>query len=79
VTVNTTMDIRELPSRLDEAIAVTSAGGEVTLTDGAIVRARLVPVKSPATQRTPGLHAGAIQASPDFDSPLPDDFWTGRE
>ena len=26
----------------------------------------------------PGLHAGAIQTAPDFDAPLPDDFWMGR-
>jgi hypothetical protein len=28
--------------------------------------------------RTPGLHAGAIQAAEDFDAPLPDEFWAGR-
>jgi hypothetical protein len=28
--------------------------------------------------RLPGLHAGAIQTAPDFDAPLPDDFWAGQ-
>lgn len=28
--------------------------------------------------RLPGLHPGAMQASEDFDAPLPDEFWTGR-
>ena len=31
----TTIDIRELPARLEEALAVAASGGEVILTDGA--------------------------------------------
>lgn len=30
-----------------------------------------------ATLRAAGLHPGAIQPAPDFDDPLPDEFWTG--
>lgn len=29
--------------------------------------------------RRAGLHAGAWQVVPDFDVPLPDEFWLGRE
>lgn len=29
--------------------------------------------------RRAGLHAGAWQVAPDFDAPLPDEFWLGRE
>lgn len=72
----TTIDIRELPARLEEALALADSGGEVILTDGAIPRARLVPCGG-AAPRVAGLHAGAIQTAPDFDAPLPDDFWTG--
>jgi hypothetical protein len=32
---------------------------------------------SPA--RRPGLLAGAWQAADDFDAPLPDEFWLGRD
>ena len=32
---------------------------------------------SPA--RRPGLHTGAWQAAEDFDAPLPDEFWLGRD
>jgi len=35
--------------------------------------ARLVPI----SVRAAGLHAGAIWTSPDFDEPLPDEFWMG--
>jgi antitoxin (DNA-binding transcriptional repressor) of toxin-antitoxin stability system len=72
----TAIDIRELPARLEEALALASAGGEVILLDGSIPRARLVPF-GPAPPRVAGLHPGALQAAPDFDAPLPDDFWAG--
>jgi antitoxin (DNA-binding transcriptional repressor) of toxin-antitoxin stability system len=72
----TAIDIRELSARLDEALALASAGMEVILVEGNIPRARLVPV-GPAAPRTPGLHPGALQPAVDFDAPLPEDFWTG--
>jgi antitoxin (DNA-binding transcriptional repressor) of toxin-antitoxin stability system len=73
----TAIDIRDLPARLEEALALADAGGEVVLVDGATPRARLVPFAPPG-QRVAGLHAGAIQPAPDFDAPLPDDFWAGQ-
>lgn len=76
--MTTIIDIRELPARLEEAIALASAGGEVTLTDGQVARARLVAVQ-PSPKRVAGLHAGAMEPSADFDAPLPDEFWNGRE
>jgi antitoxin (DNA-binding transcriptional repressor) of toxin-antitoxin stability system len=54
----TAMDIRELPARIEEALALAAAGGEVLLLDGPTPRARLVPLDS-ATPRTAGLHPGA--------------------
>ena len=30
-------------------------------------------------KRVPGLQAGQLTPSDDFDEPLPDDFWLGRE
>ena len=29
--------------------------------------------------RTPNLHPGAMTVAPDFDDPLPDEFWFGKE
>jgi antitoxin (DNA-binding transcriptional repressor) of toxin-antitoxin stability system len=71
------IDIRELPARLSEALAVASAGGEVILVDGSTPRARLVPL-DPAGPRVAGLHPGALQPAPDFDAPLPEEFWAGQ-
>jgi antitoxin (DNA-binding transcriptional repressor) of toxin-antitoxin stability system len=71
------MDIRELPARLDEALALASAGGEVILLDGSSPCARLVPFTF-VSSRDAGLHPGAIQPAADFDAALPEDFWTGQ-
>jgi antitoxin (DNA-binding transcriptional repressor) of toxin-antitoxin stability system len=72
----TAIDVRDLPARLAEALALTAAGQEVLVCDGPQPKARLVPVTPPAG-RVPGLHAGALQPADDFDAPLPDDFWAG--
>ena len=32
-----------------------------------------------AVVRSAGLHAGAWEVAADFDAPLPDEFWMGRE
>lgn len=72
--MTTAIDIRELPARFDEAIALASAGGEVVLLEGSVPRASLVAL-APTSPRTAGLHPGALQAAPDFDAPLPEDFW----
>ncbi len=67
------IDIRELPARLEEVLALVSAGQEIILVDGATPFARLVPCGQ-SGPRVPGLHAGAMQTTSDFDVPLPDDF-----
>lgn len=72
--MSTTIDVRELPARLSEALAIVASGHEVLLTEGVNPRARLVPCGR-AGPRLPGLHAGARQAAHDFDAPLRDDFW----
>ena len=79
--MTTAIDIRELATRLDEALALASAGGEVLLVDGSTPKARLVPVSSVAPRKA-GLHPGALQPAPDFDAPLPDEelrFFEGEE
>ena len=70
------IDVKDLPARLDEALASAAAGDEVIVTDGTNPRARLVPLPPPGG-RVAGLHPGAYQIAPDFDDPLPDEFWTG--
>jgi antitoxin (DNA-binding transcriptional repressor) of toxin-antitoxin stability system len=74
------IDIRDLPARINEALAHAAAGDEVVLFEGATPRARMVPLAqaTPPRERIPNLHPGAIQPTADFDTPLPDEFWTGQ-
>ncbi len=65
--MSTLIDIRELPGRWEEALALASSGHEVILTDGSTPAARLVSCEEAATVRVEGLHAGAIQPASDFD------------
>lgn len=72
----TTVEVRELPTRLTEMIALAATGAEVIVTENHTPRAKLLPL-SPSQMRIPGLHAGAISTAKDFDAPLPEDFWVG--
>jgi antitoxin (DNA-binding transcriptional repressor) of toxin-antitoxin stability system len=72
-----TVEIHEAQQHLVDLVAQVATGIEIILTDGQTPRARLVPVVAAPIRRVPGLHAGSITISSDFDAPLPDDFWTG--
>jgi len=73
-----TVDVREAQVHLQDLLSQVLAGKEIVLTEGNSPVARLVPVDSITTPRMPGLHSGAIWTSPDFDEPLPEEFWTGN-
>ena len=70
-----TIDVGKEPPDLRVLLSLVAQGTEVVLTEGDTPIARLVPVG----KRVAGLHAGAIRTSEDFDEPLPDEFWMGRE
>lgn len=40
---------------------------------------RLAQKPAPPTERIAELHPGAFQPTPDFDDPLPDEFWLGKD
>lgn len=75
--MTTTIDVRDLPARLDALLAEAEEGTEVLVSDGSTVCARLVPVKR-VNRMQPGLHRGAITTTDDFDEPLGDEFWEGE-
>jgi prevent-host-death family protein len=72
-----TVEISEAQAHLAELVAQAADGTEIVLTEGNTPRALLVPVAARKTRRVPGLHPGSMQASDDFDAPLPDELWTG--
>jgi antitoxin (DNA-binding transcriptional repressor) of toxin-antitoxin stability system len=71
------VEIQEAQQHLAELVAQAATGTDIILLDGQTPRARLVPIAPPVVRRIPGLHAGSITISPDFDLPLPDEFWMG--
>lgn len=73
-----TVEVGEAETRLKELVSWVATGTEVILTDGDMCVARLLPIEVSANPRLPGLHAGAIWTSDDFDGPLPDDFWASE-
>jgi antitoxin (DNA-binding transcriptional repressor) of toxin-antitoxin stability system len=76
-----TIDVRDLPECFREAIDIAVAGDEVIVSEGATPLARLVPLAPSGQQLQPrvaGLHAEAITAAPDFDAPMPEEFWIGQ-
>ena len=68
------IELKDLASQFDEALAKATAGAEIIITRGKVPVARLLPT---GQTRVAGLHAGAITITPDFDAPLSDEFWTG--
>ena len=63
---------------LKKLLEIVASGIDVVLTEDKLPVARLVPVSHEVGARTPGLHAGKVWISPDFDAPLPDSFWLGE-
>lgn len=73
-----TIDVNELPARYAEAVEHARRGDEVLITAAGQPSARLVPLPAPATRpRVLGMHAGATTLPPDFNEPLPAEFWSG--
>jgi antitoxin (DNA-binding transcriptional repressor) of toxin-antitoxin stability system len=75
-----TIDVRELPQKIEEAFAQSQAGVEVVIVDGGVPKAKLVPVaeETPPNRRVAGAHQGMIEMAPNFDEPMDDEFWGGR-
>jgi len=54
---------------------------QLPFAEGQLVRVRIEP-KVESAGRTPrvlGLHKGMVKMSDDFDKPLPDSFWLGKD
>ncbi len=65
---------------LKDLVSWVKSGTEVVLTENRRPVARVVAsAPTPGAVRTAGLHRGAMTMAPDFDEPLPEDFWTGEE
>ena len=75
-----TIDINDAKNQLSELLMLAKKGTDIILAQDDIPLARLVPVGDKSSRpRIAGLHEGAFLISEDFDDPLPDSFWLGKE
>lgn len=73
------IDVKTEDVPLQKLLELVASGLDVVLAEGKSPVARLVAVpRKVKTQRILGLHAGKMWISPDFDDPLPDEFWLGN-
>lgn len=73
------IDVKKENMSLQKLLELVASGLDVVLTEGKSPVARIVPVaRKVKAPRVMGLHAGQIWVSPDFDDPLPDEFWLGE-
>jgi antitoxin (DNA-binding transcriptional repressor) of toxin-antitoxin stability system len=79
------IEVSSQTTSLKDLVRLAQEGKEVVLTDQNEPVAKVVAIptsnRSPAaqTRRKLGLHREAWQVSEDFDEPLPEEFWLGRQ
>ena len=74
-----TINIEKVEKQLAELLEIVAQDGEIVIAQNGKPLARLEPVPKVKKKRIAGLNRGTIWTSEDFDAPLPDDFWLGKE
>lgn len=69
-----TIDVNDLPEAVRAAVEQAANGGDVVIVSGGKPTVRLTPVRRAIIFN---MHPGAMQMAPNFDDPLPDEFWLG--
>jgi antitoxin (DNA-binding transcriptional repressor) of toxin-antitoxin stability system len=67
--------VEEAETRLLELIGLAEQGEDIVIAHQDQPKVKLVPIGQVPQKRVFGQHRGKIWMSPDFDDPLPDDFW----
>jgi prevent-host-death family protein len=67
--------IQEAKTLLLELINLAEEGEDVFIVRNNLPTVKLVVIEEQTKKRVFGQHRGKIWISPDFDEPLPDDFW----
>lgn len=75
-----TVNLDKVEKQLAELLAIVETKGEIVIAQNGKPLARLESVTMPKKKkRVAGLNQGMIWTSEDFDEPLPDEFWLGKE
>ncbi len=72
-----TIGIQEAKEHLEELVQRVAGGEEVFIASGRSSVVKLMAVRGPA--RVFGQYRGRIRISDDFDAPLPEAFWLGKD
>ena len=74
-----TVNIDKVEKQLADILAAAKNGSEILIKQNGKSVARLTSIDNTKKKRIAGLNRGSIWTSPDFDEPLPDEFWSGKE
>ena len=74
-----TINLDKVEKQLAELLAIVERGSEIVIAQNGKPVARLAAIASKKKKRIAGLNRGTIWTSEDFDEPLPDEFWLGKE
>lgn len=74
-----TVNLDKVEKQLAELLAIVESDGEIVIAQNGKPLARLESVAPKKKKRIAGLNRGMIWTSEDFDEPLPDEFWLGKE
>jgi antitoxin (DNA-binding transcriptional repressor) of toxin-antitoxin stability system len=74
-----TIELLIQPPSLEAVLELAAKEAGVVLTKSGQPVAQVIPLAQSSKQRIAPLHPGAMEASDDFDAPLPDEFWLGTK
>lgn len=74
-----TINLDHVEKQLAELLAIVEHNGDVVIAQNGKPIARLASLTPKKKKRIAGLNRGMIWTSDDFDAPLPDEFWLGKE
>ncbi len=74
-----TINLDKVDQQLAELLAIVEHGSEIVIAQNGKPLARLASVAPPKKKRVAGLNRGTIWTSEDFDEPLTEEFWLGKE
>jgi prevent-host-death family protein len=74
-----TVTLNNAALQLSELVERASEGEEIVIAKDERPLAKLVPFAEATGEREFGQFRGRVHVSEDFDEPLPDDFWLGRD
>lgn len=74
-----TVNLNKVEKQLADLLAMVKQRGEIVIAQNGEPIARLASVEPKKKKRIAGLNHGSVWTSEDFDEPLPDEFWLGKE